>query len=378
MISGLELWNYGPRWEVFSRFARSGVEVHYVSPYEGVCTGNLFTHKVDTPLFEKMSGRLFLWFWFGVFSFGKGLKIALQKRPTVIYGYEVYGAPPAFFLSRLLRLPLILRFQGTILYPRLGSSSLIPFFYHVFAFKIPANFLVITDDGTQGDLVAKSLRIPEKKVRFWMNGVDKNVHPTVSPQDLKMSLEVPETSKIIISVCRLAGWKGVDRLIEAVPGVVDKRKDVFFVLVGEGSERNYLERLAEKLGVTDHVRFVGHVPHRDVPSYLAIADVYVTMQDLSCLSASLFEAMASGKCIVALNTGGTGKILRNRVNSVLLEPSQLSVLPEVLLDLLEKEEYRRKLERKVKEYAMQKFWTWDERANAEMRMLEELSVGAER
>jgi len=32
VVSGLGLWNYGPRWEVFSRFVRSGYQVHYASP----------------------------------------------------------------------------------------------------------------------------------------------------------------------------------------------------------------------------------------------------------------------------------------------------------------------------------------------------------
>lgn len=195
---------------------------------------------------------------------------------------------------------------------------------------------------------------------------------------LKEKLGLSTTDRVIISLCRLADWKGLHRLIEAVPYVVRKRKDVFFVIMGEGSERDRLEHLANKLNISNYVKFVGHILHEDVPNYLAIADVYVTLQDLSCLSASLMEAMICGKCVVALNSGGTSKVLKNGENGMLLNYSQLRFLPKVLLHLLEEDERRVELGRKAKEYAMKNLWTWDERANEEIRLVKELLVRANR
>lgn len=180
VISGLDLWNYGPRWEVFSRFTNSGYDIHYVSPYgKDVSIGEISKHKVTVPLFKRMEGRMFIWFLFMILSFKEALKVAKKNRPDIVYGYEIYGALPAYVLSRLFRIPLILRFQGTILYPHLGKKSLFLLFHHVLAFKLPADFLIITDDGTYGDLVAKYLKTPEKKVKLWMNGVEKDMRPTV-------------------------------------------------------------------------------------------------------------------------------------------------------------------------------------------------------
>jgi len=372
VISGLELWNYGPRWEVFSRFARSGYEVHYVSPFNDEACEGIYIHKIYVPLLRKMEGRLFAWFLFMIYSFKLAVEIAKKSRPHIIYGYEIFGAFPAYMLSRILRTPLVLRFQGTILYPHLGKKSLLPFFHHVFAFKIPADFLIITNDGTYGNLVAGCLKIPEKKIKFWMNGIDKYMHPTANVLLLKEKLGLPKTAKVVISICRLAGWKGVHRLIEAVPYVIKKRKDVFFVIVGDGSEKVRLKDLADKLSISDYVKFVGQIPHKDLPNYFAIGDVYVTLQDLSCLSASLMEAMVCGKCVVALNTGDTGKVLKNDENGILLNYSQLKFLPDVLLRLLEEDECRAELGRKAEEFALKNFWTWDERANEEIKLVEEL------
>ena len=377
VISSLDLWNYGPRWEVFSRFASFGYDVNYVSPYgKDVNSGEISKHQVVVPLLKRMEDRTFVWFLFMILSLKKAFQIAKKNKPDVVYGYEIYGALPGYVLSKLLRVPLILRFQGTILYPHLGKKSILPLFVHVLAFKIPADFLIITNDGTQGDVVAKCLRVPEKRIKFWFNGVNKMPTQTTTSSLLKSKLALSSSAQVVMSVCRLAGWKGVHRLIEAAPYVLKRRKDVFFVIVGDGEEKRRLMRLANSLNVADHVIFAGHVPHNDIPSYLSIADVYVTLQDLSCLSASLMDAMICGRCIVALNTGGTRKVLKNGKNGILLELSQLKFLPEVLLDLLERDEYRVELERKAKEYAMRNFWTWAERAGAEMMLVEELSVGA--
>lgn len=373
MISALGFWNYGPRWEIFSRFARSGCEVHYVSPFNdcGDARG-IFIHKVNVPLLKRMEGRLFVWFLFMILSFKRALEIVKKDRPHIIYGYEVFGALQAYILSRIFRVPLILRFQGTILYPHLGKKSLFLLFHHVLAFKVPADFLIIDNDGTYGDLVAKCLRVPEKRIRFWMLGVDKDMRPTINPSAIKEKLGLRQNAKVIMSLSRLAGWKRVDRLIEAVPHVVEKKKDVFFVVVGEGSEKAKLKNLTSKLNISNYVYFVGNIKYENVPNFLAIADIFVTLQDLTNLSANLLEAMACGKCIVALDVGDVKKVLKNGNNGVLLEYSQLKLLPKVLLELSDNDEYRAKLGRKAKDYAVKNFWSWDERAKREIMLVEEL------
>jgi len=76
--------------------------------------------------------------------------------------------------------------------------------------------------------------------------------------------------------------------------------------------------------------------------------------------------------VVALNSGDTGKIFKNEENGVLLDYSQLKSLPDVLLRLLEEDECSVELGRKAKEFALKNFWTWDERANEEIELVDKL------
>jgi glycosyltransferase involved in cell wall biosynthesis len=106
---------------------------------------------------------------------------------------------------------------------------------------------------------------------------------------------------------RLAPWKGQDLAIEAVAGLpkeIDWQLDIAGdALFGEDEYRDGLPALAERLGVADRVRFLGHVD--DVAGLLGDVDVMV----LSSRSPEPFgnvvaEAMAAGRVVVVPDRGG--------------------------------------------------------------------------
>src|SRR5512146_550792 len=92
-----------------------------------------------------------------------------------VYAYEVHGALAArLLLRRGFRLPLVTRFQGTVMYPALKDTLLYYRRYEeALALKTPADLVVMTDDGTQGDEVLARLNPGSKsRTRFWRNGLD--------------------------------------------------------------------------------------------------------------------------------------------------------------------------------------------------------------
>jgi glycosyltransferase involved in cell wall biosynthesis len=73
------------------------------------------------------------------------------------------------------------------------------------------------------------------------------------------------------------------------------------VLVGEGSERDRLERRAASLGLGERVRFAGHVDRPE--TMLASFDLYALSSDTEQMPLSLVEAMAAGLPVVATDVG---------------------------------------------------------------------------
>ena len=80
----------------------------------------------------------------------------------------------------------------------------------------------------------------------------------------------------------------------------------------------------------------------------------------------------AGKCIVTLNKGDTARFIKNGDNGVLLEYEELPELLEVIRKLLADKELRQRLGANARQFALENFWTWEERMNAEIQAVENL------
>jgi glycosyltransferase involved in cell wall biosynthesis len=110
---------------------------------------------------------------------------------------------------------------------------------------------------------------------------------------LKRRLQLPEDSLLVISLRGLTEGYDVETLVRAAPAVLHEVPQARFVIAGNGSQRSYLEHLADSLGVAYSMRFVGMIPNDNLPRYLASVDVYVsTSLSDAGIAASTAEAMA--------------------------------------------------------------------------------------
>lgn len=132
------------------------------------------------------------------------------------------------------------------------------------------------------------------------NGVDtERFSPDARREGL---LEFPADARLIVSVGRLVGWKGIHVIIEALSGLPDH---VHYLVIGDGTERPRLERLARELGVAGRVHFVGRISHTELPSWLARGDVFVQPSiGEEAFGISVVEAMACGLPVLASDNGG--------------------------------------------------------------------------
>jgi len=177
--------------------------------------------------------------------------------------------------------------------------------------------------------VLEHLAVNMDRVRFWMNGVDwESFEALPERQEARRRLAIT-AKRVLLTVSRLVSWKRVERSIQALAGVVEYYPDTVLIVVGDGSERERLERLAHELGVAQHVRFEGAVPHDEVPQYLAATDIFLSFYDWTNVGNPLLEAMMAGKCIVTLNNGDTAHFIKDEENGILLEYEELPKLPEV-------------------------------------------------
>ena len=139
----------------------------------------------------------------------------------------------------------------------------------------------------------RQLGVPAEKLVCIPNGIDCPPILHVDRLALLRELGWPSDSFVAGFVGRLAHQKRVDDLIFAVETLRQTRPMARLLLIGDGPQRDYLERFARDVGCEDHVRFLGHRP--DVDRWLALMDVFCLASAFEGMSNSLMEAMAAGK-----------------------------------------------------------------------------------
>ncbi|WP_020565203.1 glycosyltransferase [Methylosarcina fibrata] len=150
----------------------------------------------------------------------------------------------------------------------------------------------------------------------------------------------PEVS-VILFVGRLVEKKGVRDLIHAyamLDGGLRDRTELW--IVGDGVEREALERLASELKLTAKIHFHGRLPNEQLPHYYAAADVFIAPSitdssgDTEGQGVILLEALASGTAIISTRTGGIGEVLEHGKTGLLVRPNDPVELKAAIENLL--------------------------------------------
>jgi glycosyltransferase involved in cell wall biosynthesis len=135
------------------------------------------------------------------------------------------------------------------------------------------------------------------------------------------------------TVTRLMPSKGNQYLVEAVPAIVARQPNVRVFIVGEGELRAELEAQAQALNLGDRLTFAGF--QRDVSAVLASLDYIVFPSLWEGTPLTAFEALASGKPIVATDADGLLDILTDRYDSLVVPKRDAAALANGVCELIE-------------------------------------------
>lgn len=346
------------------------------------------------PTFLKRYGRLlkigllFRWLDHGIMT-GRMYKAAREVMGndvgnTVLYAYEVFGVKACRRLSRETGVPLVTRFQGTVL-SNIPNTLInhIRRYPSYQALAARADCVIMTDDGTFGARMLAELgnNSPTLFLRNGLELMERDLPAMKAAFDraaFRKSLSAGPDDTVFLTVSRLTGWKRVDRAIDGFASFLKTGRSGRLLIVGDGDTRPALEKQAEALGIADKVTFTGSVPHSGTYDYMMSCDVFLSLYDLSNAGNPLLEAMALGTCIVTLDTGDTASVVRNGENAVLLTAETLPALGGVLAELAQDRALREKLGANAALYAQSHFQTWAQRMDTEYQAVSALLKAAGR
>lgn len=301
------------------------------------------------------------------------------QPPDIIYTYRLDFTLLGWALAKRYHSLFIKRLFGTWAYANWCQSKAlrhkINMLFDFLRWLWPSDMLIVTNDGTEGDKVAKLLRISESKFRMWLNGVDKEVLPgRENSLALRSRLGLSQEHFVLMCLSRLAGWKRQDRVIRAMPLILKEVPNAKLVIVGDGSKRQELEEMVQELNLEAHIQFTGMIEHNKVRDMMGITDVFLQTNDLSCLGNTLLEAMVCGRALVTWDVGGTRDVIVDDENGCLMPDAEPETIAETVTALAKDPKRLKRLAQGARRYAKEHLQSWDERLNMEIDIVER--VGA--
>jgi len=213
------------------------------------------------------------------------LQQALHLRPHLIHAYLHEGALLALPASRLLRIPILFDFQGSLTSEMIDHHFLQPGSWAHRSLRWLEGAInrwpaVITVSSHHA---ADSLQSNSRAASPWIHVVCDGVDGAIFRPDLLSSderrallrdLGIPPHKRIVVYLGLLAEYQGISLLLEAVACMRVRQPDVHFLIMGFPRVDEY-QRLARRLGVADVVTFPGRIPYDQAPRYLALGEVAV-------------------------------------------------------------------------------------------------------
>jgi glycosyltransferase involved in cell wall biosynthesis len=275
--------------------------------------------------------------------------VALGPRP----GLQRYGIPLS--LLRLIRThrPHALHTHGLVALTGVGPLAflgVLPYWIHTFhygnypyksdrqmwlerTFSRRASRLVAVADA-QRDAIARFHRVPRERLAVVANGVSPNpfLHEPEVRRRKRQELGFLDTDFVVASISVLSEQKGVEYFLHAAATVRQQHPAVRFLVVGGGPREMLLREEADRLGLSECVRFTGW--RADIQELLLCVDVYVMASLWEAMPLALLEAMAARRAIVVTNVGNNAEIVGMGDGAIVVPPRDSGALADGICKLI--------------------------------------------
>jgi phosphatidyl-myo-inositol dimannoside synthase len=262
---------------------------------------------------------------------------ALQKNPTlVLHCGHVNTAIVARYLKHRYGIKYLVWTYGLEVMDEWLASLILP------ALR-DADLVIVISEFTRKFLVAAG--IADSRIVKIRPGTDPDrFHPSVPPRAIgqRFGIEGRPTLLTVSRIVKANRYKGHDIVIRSLTTVGRAIPDVAYLIVGQGDDLKYLDRLARECGVRDHVVFAGGVSDGDLPLLYNSCDVFIlcSREEHSRrgmlgegFGLALLEASACAKPVIAGNSGGIPDAVLDGVTGLLINPTDPESVSRAVIEM---------------------------------------------
>jgi glycosyltransferase involved in cell wall biosynthesis len=296
--------------------------------------------------------------------FYKKCKYQFKKnKPHFIYArYHIYGWA-GIKLARKFSIPIIMHVddlrveieKDRLHFPKLAETFETAFLKRVDAICCPSKILksLIIEKG-----------VDEQKIFVTPNGINLDEFNNNSDgKEIRKRFGL-EGKLIVGYVGVFTRLWGIYTILESAQKVLCQRKDIHFVLVGQGRAFPEVETFIKDEGLGDRFTLTGSVAHSEVPKYISAMDIglapYEHLEPFYGSPMKIFEYMAMSKPVITTPQGQIKDLIAHGENGLLVAPNDPVGLAKAIMELIDNKDMMRNMGLKAR--ATAESYTWE--ANA--------------
>lgn len=226
---------------------------------------------------------------------------------------------------------------------KVSRSKLILYSHGIEVWKEPKGYLKRLF-SKKVDAVITVSDFSKNKIASWI----KNKPVTVLPNMIDLARFSPgagdqlfvkrhqlQNKKTILTLARLdqaERYKGIDEVLELIPNLIKKYANLVYLIAGKGNDSARLQKKVERLGICDHVRFLGYIPESEKVGLYRSVDLFVMPGWGEGFGLVYLEALACGVPVIGSKLDGSRDALLNGRLGELVDPHQ----PNELLSAIDR------------------------------------------
>jgi sugar transferase (PEP-CTERM/EpsH1 system associated) len=297
--------------------------------YNGDGTVARQIRALDIPVTDL--GMTAKWRWDGLWRLYCLLR---RERPTILHTWMFHANVPGRVLGRLAGVPIIISSERTMGQERRWR-------YWLNRTTDPLTDRVVCVSESVAAFAAQTIGICPAKLVVIPNGIPLGDFQPGGRAKVRADLGIPPAALVVGTVGRLQSVKGTTYLLEAFACLAPDHPGAILLLVGDGPQRVQLEGMAQRLGVSERVRFLGS--RSDVSRLLQAMDVFVLASIWEGMPNAALEAMAVGLPVVATAVGGTPEVVVDGETGLLVPARDPDALARAVAHLLHDPELWRRM-----------------------------------
>jgi glycosyltransferase involved in cell wall biosynthesis len=360
---------------------RQGCRVEIITYSLGRDLPGMRVHRtIPVPFYKKLgAGPSYTKLFLDTLLCEKAMGLVRRFKPDIIHAHLHEGCLAGVVLRRFYGTPLVFDCQGSLSGESMEHGFVSPGSIGLRVMSAAEKWLNESADliFTSSEYLCSSIpgRVDPGRVVALGDGVDTNLfRPCGNSQALRDMLGIPPGSPVVVFLGLLNLYQGVELLLRAAQGVLERHSGVYFLVMGYPDEDRYRAK-AREMGLAEYTRFPGRIDYFHAPAYLSVGTIAVGPKVSRTESnGKLLNYMACGLPVAAFDTAVNRELLGdNAAYASLAGDHETSAknLSEKIVELLEDERVRSELAQSGRNRAVQEFG-WDRIGRKMMRYYKEI------